>query len=230
MHTPTARHLLLPTIGSGTFMALYLVARPYGDAGSHADTAQAFASTAWIIAHICGGLALAAIGQLGLRLHDLNGSTAAKAARFFGLGSVVLTLPYYGAESFGLHAVGRMATTQPAILTLTNNIRYQPVAFVMFGVGLILLAIAGISVGMAATRSLALRPKWAAWPLAVAIVLFPAQFFVPPVGRIGFGVAFALAAVVFTAALRAPNAGTSPTKRRPQCTETENTEESGRRT
>lgn len=201
MRTPTTRHLLLPTIGSGIFMALYLVARPYGDAGSHADTAQAFASTAWIIAHICGGLALAAIGQLGLRLHDLNGSTSARTARFSGLGGVILTLPYYGAETFGLHAVGHLALTNPAALEVAGDIRNQPAALFMFGMGLLLLTATGTSIGVAASRSLHLRPNWAGWPLALMIAAFPAQFFVPPAGRIVFGIVYALSAVLFAGSL-----------------------------
>lgn len=197
----TTRHLLAPSLVCGIFMATYLLVRPYGDAGSPSETATAFASTAWVLAHICGGLALASVGWLALRLHDLNSDPTTRIARWSGLAGVVLVLPYYGAETFGLHAVGHLALTNPATLAVTGDIRNQPAALFMFGMGLLLLTATGTSIGVAASRSLHLRPNWAGWPLALMIAAFPAQFFVPPAGRIVFGIVYALSAVLFAGSL-----------------------------
>lgn len=195
------RQLLAPTVGTGVLMAVYLLVRPYGDAGTETETAQAFASTAWLVAHVCGALALASVGRLGLRLSDLTDSVAARVARWSGLAGAVLVLPYYGAETFALHVIGRHALSDPAALALAEEVRNVPEALVTFGIGLVLLMVAGIAFGVAASRALSLRPDWAAWPLAVAIALFPVQFFAPPTVRIAFGVLYALAAALFAVAV-----------------------------
>lgn len=201
MRAPSRTHLLAPTVGTGVLMAVYLLARPYGDAGDGA--AAAYASTAWVVAHVCGTLALASAARLGLRLSDLSDDVSARLARWSGLLGVVLVLPFYGLETFGLHAIGERALTDPAMLELTDEIRYHPAAIAGFGIGLLLISVAGVAIGVTATRSLTM-PAWAAWPLAAAIALFPAQYFVPPGGRIAFGVLYAFAAAVFLAgALRA---------------------------
>lgn len=195
----TSRHLLAPTVGTGVLMAVYLLLRPYGDTGTDTEIARAFASTAWVLAHVSGALALASVGRLGLRLADLSDGVPARLARWAGLLGAVLVLPYYGAETFGLHAVGQRALTDPGVLEMTDAIRYQPVAVVMFGIGLLLLSVAGVAIALTATRSLAM-PSWSAWPLGLAIALFPVQFFVPPTGRMAFGIVYLLAAALFTAA------------------------------
>lgn len=198
----TPRHLLAPTVGAAVLMALYLLIRPYGDAGSTTEAAQAFASTRWIVAHVCGALALASIGSLGLRLADLYPSRSARLARWSGLAGAALVLPYYGAETFGLHAVGARALWDPAAFDLVDQIRNQPVAMTMFALGLVLIAVAGIAIPLAWSR--ARRPgadSRAAWPLGVLIAVFTVQFSLPPAGRIAYGVVFVAAAVVLVVAL-----------------------------
>src|SRR3546814_18443724 len=105
-----------------------MLARPYGAAGSDAQTAAAFASTAWVVSHVCGALALASVGRLGLRLADRSDTLTARTARWTGLGGAVLVLPYYGAETFGLHAIGTRAPQDPAPLSLSGEVRHQPAA------------------------------------------------------------------------------------------------------
>lgn len=204
MHTSTTRHLAAPTIGTGVLMAGYLLLRPYGDVeGGGAAMAQAFASPAWVAAHILGALALASFARLALRVSDLSDRLAARVGRFAGLAGAVLVLPYYGAETFGLHAVGNHALTgdsaldasaldpgarERTTLELTDAIRNQPAALTMFALGLLLIAIAAVCVGRVLGRP--------AWPLAAAMVLFLPQFFLPPVGRMAFGVATLGAAAI----------------------------------
>lgn len=201
MQITSPQRLLLPTLVAGVLMVGYLVLRPYGDAGSEAEVAGAFASTAWVVSHVLGLLAIAAIGLLTLRLAEVCDGAPARLARRSGLLGVVLVLPYYGAETFGLHALGHWAAVDPAVLALTEEIRQQPVAITMFGIGLVLLAVAGIAIGITWSRAGSGLLSGGAWPLAVAIAALAPQFYLPPAGRVAFGLVFGLAAAIFAAAI-----------------------------
>lgn len=196
-----ATHLAAPLVGTGLLMAVYLLARPYGDADDATTlaAAQAFASPRWVAAHLCGALALASFGRLALRVNDLIDSTPARLARWSGLSGAVLVLPYYGAETFGLHALGREAlATGPGVLTLVGEIRNHPAALATFGVGLILLAVSGPVVAWAWQRATGSR---AAWSLGILVALVLPQFYLPPAGRMIFGVAYLGAAAWWLATL-----------------------------
>ncbi len=194
--------LLAPTVGTGALMAAYLLLRPYGDAtGAGASTAAAFASTTWVVSHLCGALALVSVGRLALRLADVDGGRTARAARTTGLAGAVLVLPYYGAETFALHVLGQRALAgDTAALALAEAVREQPVAVTTFALGLLLLAATGPLLALAWQRR-GPAPAWAAWPLAVAIVLFPAQFFLAPEGRMAYGVGYAVTAMILAVAV-----------------------------
>lgn len=202
MRDHTTRHLVVPTGSSGLLMAVYLLLRPYGDASSATSTeaAAAFASTWWVIAHLAGALALVQLGRLGLRIDDLLGTPTTMIARWSGLAGSVLVLPYFGAETFGLHAIGQLGLTDPTALALVEEVRNQPVALTTFGLGLLLLAACGITTALAWHRAVRSgrweAPAVAAWPLGVASALVLPQFYLVPAGRMTFGVAFAAAALV----------------------------------
>lgn len=205
MRRLTTTHLALPAATSGALMATYLLLRPYGDHGSGTTqaAATAFADPRWVIAHLCGALALANLARLALRLHDLDGSLIAQVARWAGLGGAVLTLPYYGAETFALHAIGRSAAEHPDRLELVPAIRDNPVALSTFGIGLLLLAVSAGLVAWAwhrGARSLG-RRRWAAWPLAGLVALVLPQYYLPPIGRMAFGVAYLAATALLVAAV-----------------------------
>ncbi len=192
----TERDLLVPLGTTGILMAAYLLVRPYGDmTSSAAEQAAAFASPWWVVAHVAGALALVGFGRLALRLADLERDRfVTRLARWAGLAGVVLVLPYFGAETFALHVIGRHAAAgDTSLLALVDEIRNQPVAITMFGLGLLLLAVAGIAFALAWTRHAGSR---AAWPLGVLMALVLPQFYLPPVGRMTFGVAYLLAAVL----------------------------------
>lgn len=209
----TERDLLVPLGMTGSLMAVYLLARPYGDspgvASTAAQQAAAFASPWWVVAHVAGALALVGFGRLTLRLADLEGEWfVTRLARWAGLAGVMLVLPYFGAETFALHVIGLHATSgETGLLVLVEEIRNQPVAITMFGVGLLLLAVAGIAFALAWTRYAGNR---AAWPLGVLMALMLPQFYLPPVGRMAFGLLYLLAAIGLGAAILRRGATSEP--------------------
>lgn len=208
MRSTTPRHLVMPAVSSGVLMATYLLLRPYGDAGSPTspEAAEAFASSWWVIAHLAGALGLVQLARVGLRLDDLLGTTATMIARWSGLAGAALVLPVYGAETFGLHTVGTAALTDPSVMPLAAGVRGQehPAGLTIFAAGLLLLAVSGLSTAMAwrgAVRSGRwTAPSWAAGPLAAGALLILPQFFLPPAGRMTFGVAYAAAALTLAVA------------------------------
>ncbi|HIZ96979.1 MAG TPA: hypothetical protein H9805_00195 [Candidatus Janibacter merdipullorum] len=222
MRLTTPRHLVMPAAASGLLMAGHLLLRPYGDAPSSTspEAAAAFASPWWVVAHLAGALALVQLARVGLRIDDLLSTSTTMIARWSGLAGVALSLPYYGAETFGLHAIGRAGVDDPAVLGLVDEVRNHPSALTTFGVGLLLLAVSGLATATAwrgAVRSERwATPAWAAWPLAVGALLLLPQFFLPPAGRTAFGVAWAAAALIL--AVAAHRADQSPTMTLPRAT------------
>ena len=176
--------LVAPLLASGALMAAYLLARPYGDShgGDTLAAAEAFASPLWIASHVAVAAALCALA-----------ATWAVAAtgwpRWASVVGVALVLPYYGAETFAFHEIGARALAgDTAPLELVTAVRDNPVAVTLFGAGLLALAAGGVG---AALRS---RARGALLPLAVVAALLLPQFFLPPVGRMAYGVLFAGAA------------------------------------
>lgn len=139
-----------------------------------------------------------------MRLADLDTSRAARFSCGAGVAGAALVLPYFGAESFALHAIGARARGgDAAVLDLVDQIRYQPVAISTFGVGLVLLAMSGIAMAWTWSQRADASPRWAAWPLGVLLARFLPQFFLPDLGRMLFGIAyFAAAALLAASCLR----------------------------
>ncbi len=176
---------------SGLFFVLYPAIRPFSSEVG-LDGAQAFASSRWIVAHSLGilGFVLFGLGALGLylRLSDsvVAGSmVAALALVWLGVG---LTIPYYGAEVFGLHAVGQRAISrnEPAMLKpLTHDIRWEAGIYFII-VGLLLLAVGAILIARAVWRSDRFN-RWSGVPLAAGLVLYIPQFTGPQSVRVAHG-------------------------------------------
>ncbi len=176
---------------SGLFFLFYPAIRPFSsEAGL--DGARAFASSSWIVAHTLGifGFLLLALGSFGLyeQLRDTAaGSRMFKATLLLWLGAG-LTIPYYGAEVFGLHAVGRRAISKsnPALVKpLTHAIRWEAgIWFIL--IGLVLLAVGAIAAAAAVWRSGTIH-RWAGVPLAAGLILYIPQFTGPQAIRIAHG-------------------------------------------
>ncbi|NIL78226.1 hypothetical protein [Rhodococcus sp. B10] len=164
------RPLLVVT---GILFALYPILRPYSsEAGS--DGADAFASPLWVAAHVC-----AMIGFVTLVL--AVSTVDARAPLVIGVG-VGLVLPYYGAETFALHELGREAQATGAydLIDLAEPIRYGPTQMIMFGVGLVTIAVGAI---LFARR----LGGWHSAVLAAGFATFLPQFFLPPWLRVAHG-------------------------------------------
>jgi hypothetical protein len=166
----------------GILFLLYPAVRPSG------DDAVAMASTAWVAGHAAAMLGFVLLGLAVLGLHEVLGdrlSLRAAVVTWIGAG---LTLPYYGAEDFGLNVIARRSLRDqaPALMELAQEFRYGPVAITMFTTGLLLLAAGAVMAAVSVWRSGAL-PRWSATPLALGFALFVPQFFAPYPLRIAHG-------------------------------------------
>lgn len=176
---------------AGALFLLYPVFRPWADETTVAGAHEAMGSTAWVVAHFFAmiGFILVPIALLDLR--DRIG-TAPAVIMWVGAG---LTLPYYGAEDFGLHAA---ATNDGDLLAVAEAVRYHPLAVTMFAVGLLALAAGAVVVAVRVTE------KLPAMVFAAGFVLFLPQFFTPAPVRIAHGVLMLVGLVWLAASVRTP--------------------------
>ena len=142
---------------SGIFFVLYPAIRPFSDESS-LQGAEAFVSFSWVLAHSVAMVAfvLLALGLLGLyfRLQETTVERRTIQALVLSWIGIGLTLPYYGAETFGLHAIGQEAIKEnnPALLSIVNSVRLgEAIAF--FIPGLLFLAAGTILFAIAIRRS-----------------------------------------------------------------------------
>jgi len=200
---------------SGVLFALFPLLRPWSDKLETASgLAEAFGSPWWVVAHLAGAsaLILLALGAVPVRDAHLAtpGAAAARSALPMLWAGVGLTLLYYGAETFALHAI---AGDESTILETSEATRYGMVPLTVFVVGLLLIAVGSITLAIAVSRG-GVLPRFSAVPLATMIALYLPQFFLPPAGRIVHGLLTAVAAIWFAVALwrtRASEQSTQPT-------------------
>lgn len=193
---------MAPRLTSAAFAAggilffVYPAIRPSG------DEAAAMASDAWVYGHLAAMVGFILLGLAVLGLHQLLGdrlSLRAAAVTWTGAG---LTLPYYGAEDFGLHVIARrsLAGDAPALMELAEEFRYHPIAMTMFAAGLLLLGVGTVMAAISVWRSGTL-PAWSGTALALGFALFIPQFFGPYPLRIAHGVLIAAGGLWLAAAL-----------------------------
>ncbi|MGN9844135.1 hypothetical protein ACTMTI_39015 [Nonomuraea sp. H19] len=167
---------------SGILFLVYPAVRPSG------DDAAAMASTAWVAGHAAAMLGFVLLGLAVLGLHQVLGdrlSLRAAVVTWIGAG---LTLPYYGAEDFGLNVIARRSLRDqaPALMELAQEFRYGLLAVTMFAAGLLLLAAGTIMAAISVWRS-GVLPRWSGTALALGFMLFIPQFFGPYPLRIAHG-------------------------------------------
>jgi hypothetical protein len=188
----------------GVLFLAYPALRPWHDENLATGATASMSSTAWVAAHF---LAMAGFTLMPVGLLAVRAAVAATRAEPLALAAAMLawigsdlTLPYYGAEDFGLHAIARLDGHGPGLLALVHAVRYQPLAVTIFGARLALIAAAAIMVATAVWRSHVL-PAANAVLFAAGFALFLPQFFSPPAIRIGHGILLAAGSIILAAAL-----------------------------
>jgi len=173
---------------AGLMFLLYPAVRPWHDETTAEGALASMASGAWVASHFFAMLGFIAVplGLFALQ-KKLGGrlATAALVTTWIGAG---LTLPFYGAEDFGLHGAAR--SDVPDLLGVAEAVRYSPLAVTTFGIGLIGLAVGAILAAVAIRRSGVLPPVSGVL-FAVGVALFLPQFYLPAAGRIAHGVLLA---------------------------------------
>jgi hypothetical protein len=163
-----------PWVAAGVLFVAYPVLRPWGDVDP-TTAGAAFASPLWLAAHLSAAAAFVLVGYGLLAARDRSGP----ALGLWWAGAS-LTLLYYGAETFALHALGAAVPDGAALAALAEGIRMGPVQLTVFGAGLALMAAAAVV--------LVVRLRAVALPFALGMVLFLPQFFAGPELRIAHGV------------------------------------------
>ncbi|MGW5365149.1 hypothetical protein [Actinopolymorpha pittospori] len=189
---------------AGVLFFAYPALRPWHDEATLSGATASLSSDAWVAAHLFAmiGFILVPLGLLAL----LGVVTATGSQRPALVATVItwigagLTLPYYGAEDFGLHAIAGPKGSPSGLLDLIDAVRYQPVAVTIFGAGLILLAIGAIVAAVAVWQS-GVLPRGSGILFAAGLALFLPQFFTPAPVRIAHGVLMAVGLMVFAVAL-----------------------------
>jgi len=151
--------------------------------------AALYARPAWVLAHVLGMLGFVLLA-VGLPAID------ERAGRWASWGTFAV-LPYYGAEAFGLHALGvRVLQTGDADMTVTADMfRYQPVAITIFALGWLAFGAVGVRLlVLARGRRGALRVGLVL--IGIALVTYLPQFFLPAAGRIGHGLVLGIGLLV----------------------------------
>ena len=191
---------------AGVLFVLYPAVRPWQDESTVEGATKAMNSGAWVAAHLFAmvGFILVALGLLGLwnavrRTRAEQLALAAVVTTWIGVG---LTLPYYGAEDFGLNAIARKAADGQVsdLLGLVEAVRFSPVPITTFGLGLLLLAAGAVLAAVASWRSGVLA-RSSGILFAAGFVLFLPQFFTPPAVRIAHGVLVAAGSIWLAVAL-----------------------------
>ena len=181
---------------AGLLFVLYPAIRPFSDEKS-LQGAAAFGSDAWVISHSLAIIAfiLLALGLLGVYL--LLRETRAGQLTLIGLVTswigVGLTLPFYGAEVFGLHAIGQAALRQnnPGLVSLAADVRGEPgIWFIV--IGLVLLGVGIVVFAIAIWRSAVLW-RWAGIPIAAGFALYLPQFTASQALRVAHGLLITVA-------------------------------------
>lgn len=189
---------------AGLLFVIYPAVRPFSDEAS-LQAAAAYGSTAWVVSHSFAifGFILIVLGQFGmfLRLQHTAAETPALIALVLSWIGAGLTLPFYGAEVFGLHAIGQRALKENngALVSLAGAVRGEPGIWFILA-GLVLLGIGTIVASIAIWRSGTLT-RWVGIPMAIGFALYIPQFEAPQGLRIAHGLLITIGCVLIAWAL-----------------------------
>jgi hypothetical protein len=165
---------------SGILFVLYPAIRPFSSEKG-LDGAAAFGSSHWIVAHMLAmvGFTLLVLGLVGWHSALQSSPIEGSAFRAFvvTLAAIGLTLPFYGGEAYGLHAIGQEALKRGdgSLVDMSTVVR-GGAGLMMFLTGLLLLGIGAIMVARVIWKSGEFA-KWSGIPFAIAFALYIPQFF-----------------------------------------------------
>jgi hypothetical protein len=165
---------------AGLLFLLYPVVRPWHDETTAAGAYDSMSSQAWVYSHFFAmiGFILVPLGLLLLR--DRLGLGPAITA-WVGAG---LTLPYYGAEDFGLHGIATEGSRE-TLLATADAVRFAALPATMFAIGLLALGAGAVWAAVLLWRT---EIRYPAAVFALGFALFIPQFYLPPAARIAHGV------------------------------------------
>lgn len=191
---------------AGVLFVLYEAAAPRADQTT-LEGAESWTGTGWALAHLAAIAALILIplgygalreavethgitepGTENDRANGVRNERTAFRATVIGAIGAGLTISYYGAETYGLKAIGERAVADgDATLTEVGDaFRFDPTAMTVFAIGLAFIAVAAVLAAIAVWRS-GILPRWSAVPFAALMVTYLPQFFLPHAGRIAWG-------------------------------------------
>ena len=192
-HPPSYRWIgVTALIAAAVAFSVYPVMRGFGsEAGLLGATL--YARPAWLAAH-CLGMVGFVLTAIGLRRIDEWAHRLAWAA-------AIGVLPYYGAEAFGLHALGTVAlrNRDAGMIAAADGFRYQPVAMIIFGAGLILLALAGVRLLLLIRRPARIVDRSGLALTGLALLSYLPQFFAGIELRIVHGAVLAVGLLLLAA-------------------------------
>jgi hypothetical protein len=180
---------------AGLCFVFYPAIRPFSNEVS-LQGASAFGSGAWVISHslAIAGFVLLVLGLFGayLLFQQTRNERLVLVALVTSWIGVGLTLPFYGAEVFGLHAIGRAALQQKnaGLMSLAADVRGEPGMWFIV-IGLVVLGVGTIVYAVAVWRS-GMFVRWSAIPLALGFALYIPQFFAPQALRVAHGLLVAV--------------------------------------
>jgi hypothetical protein len=195
---------------AGAGFAIYPALRPFTDETTLAGAA-AYASTRWLVAHTTAMIAFLLLG-LGLhgvvaRLRDTAAGRPAQRGLLTSWIGIGLTLPYYGAETFGLHSIGQQALARhdaTLLTSLTDGVRWHEGLWFILP-GLLALAMGTAMIAVAAHRSGLLGR--AGMLLAAGFALYIPQYATGQSIRVAHGVLLTAGCVWLATALLRRSAG-----------------------
>jgi len=208
--TTTAAGLVV----SGLAFAAYPALRPYGPETGMAGATD-FGDPAWLVAHVLGMVGFVALA-FTLRAASTNapwpwaGQPVRKAETRMWL-AVVLLLPYYGAEAYGLHELGRYAAANgdPGVLDVADAFRYAPFEMTTFALGLFVLIMVGGRIVHGMWRSGRLG-RTAGILAGLGLATYFPQFFGTPEVRMAHGAVLGLGLVLMAVAALRPTSEPLP--------------------